>query len=109
MRLHFLLKAPGDMDKYFNEELERLREKFVGLTEGLTFTELDVHRIEAQHEADNPASGRVMAKCGMQHEGTLRSRVFNKGRYVDVEFYAILRQDWERTANHRRDARRLVR
>ena len=37
-----------------------------------------------------------MQKCGMKHEGRLRGRVLNKGRYVDVELYAILREDWDR-------------
>lgn len=58
------------------------------------FNELNLHRIEAQHESVNPASGRVMEKCGMRHEGRLRGRIFNKGRFVDVELYAILRDDW---------------
>lgn len=58
------------------------------------FTELNLHRIEAQHESVNPASGRVMEKCGMRHEGRLRGRIFNKGKFVDVELYAILRSDW---------------
>ena len=52
-----------------------------------------LNRIEAQHELDNPASGRVMEKCGMRCEGTLRQRVFNKGRFSDVRLYAILRGD----------------
>ena len=29
----------------------------------------------------------------MQYEGTLRGRLMNKGRYVDVALYAILRED----------------
>ena len=58
------------------------------------FRELRVHRVEAMHECDNPASGRVMSKCGMRHEGTLRARVFNKGHYSDVELYAVTREDW---------------
>lgn len=58
------------------------------------FDGLNLNRIEAQHETANPASGAVMRKCGMVHEGTLRSRLFNKGRYVDVELYAILRKDY---------------
>ena len=62
----------------------------------LSFEELQVHRVEAQHETSNPASGRVMLKCGMRHEGTLRGRIYNKGRFVDVDLYAILREDWER-------------
>ena len=57
------------------------------------FEELHLNRIEAQHETGNPASGAVMRKCGMRHEGTLRQRLYNKGRYVDMELYAILRKD----------------
>ena len=57
------------------------------------FTRLNLNRIEAQHECDNPASGRVMLKAGMQREGTLRQRIFNKGRFVDVDLYAIVRSD----------------
>lgn len=58
------------------------------------FVKLNLNRIEAQHESDNPASGRVMHNAGMRHEGTLRQRIYNKGRYADVELYAILRQDF---------------
>ena len=60
------------------------------------FDHMDLNRIEAQHETTNPASGAVMRKCHMQREGTLRGRLFNKGRYVDVELYAILRRDFNR-------------
>jgi len=58
------------------------------------FEKLGLNRIEAQHECDNPASGRVMQHAGMCHEGTLRQRIYNKGRYVDVDLYAILRSDF---------------
>lgn len=57
------------------------------------FDELRLNRIEAQHETDNPASGRVMVHAGMQKEGVLRQRLINKGRFVDVALYAILRSD----------------
>lgn len=57
------------------------------------FDEMRLNRIEAQHELDNPASGRVMIHAGMQYEGTLRQRIKNKGRFVDVALYAILRGD----------------
>ncbi|MGN0996134.1 MAG: GNAT family N-acetyltransferase [Candidatus Ventricola sp.] len=60
-----------------------------------TFDAMDINRIEAQHELDNPSSGRVMEKCGMQREGVLRQRLYNKGKYVDVALYAILREDYE--------------
>ena len=58
------------------------------------FNHMHLNRIEAMHETSNPASGAVMRKCGMQKEGTLRSKVFNKGKYVDVDLYAILRRDF---------------
>lgn len=63
-----------------------------------SFEELGVHRVEAQHEVENAASGAVMRKCGMRKEGTLRGRLYNKGRYVDVDLYAMLREDYARWA-----------
>ena len=60
------------------------------------FVALRMHRVEAQHFTANPSSGRVMEKCGMTHEGRLRERVCNKGRFMDVEMWAILREDWEK-------------
>lgn len=57
------------------------------------FEEMGLNRIEAQHETSNPASGRVMEKVGMCLEGILRQRLYNKGRYVDVALYSILRGD----------------
>lgn len=56
-----------------------------------TFESMDINRIEAQHELDNPASGRVMEKCGMRKEGVLRQRLYNKGKFVDVALYAFSR------------------
>ena len=58
------------------------------------FEKLNLNRIEAQHESDNPASGHVMQHAGMRYEGRLRQRIYNKGRYADVDLYAILRHDW---------------
>ena len=65
-----------------------------------TFRTLKLHRIEAMHFTDNPASGRVMAKCGMQHEGHMRQRICCKGVFRDVEMWAILRSDWKRTVEN---------
>ena len=59
------------------------------------FSSLPLNRLEAQHDVRNPASGRVMEKCGLRQEGILRDRIVNKGEYVDAALYAILRADWE--------------
>jgi len=60
-----------------------------------SFRTLKLHRIEAMHFTDNPASGRVMEKCGMRHEGHLRERICCKGVFRDVEMWGILRRDWK--------------
>ena len=57
------------------------------------FASLPLNRLEAQHDLRNPASGRVMEKCGFQREGVLRSRLLNKGEFVDVALYALLKSD----------------
>ena len=59
------------------------------------FSSLNLDRIEAQHDIRNPASGRVMQKCGLRQEGILRDRIRNKGEAVSVALYAILHTDWE--------------
>ncbi len=58
-----------------------------------SFDKLNLHRVEAQFEVDNPASGAVMKKAGMTYEGTLRGRLYNKGKYVDVSIYSMIRED----------------
>ena len=59
------------------------------------FRTLPVNRLEAQHDVRNPASGRVMEKCGMRKEGVLRQRIKNKGEFVDVALWSFLRTDLE--------------
>lgn len=57
------------------------------------FDELGLHRMDAQHYVENPASGRVMLKAGMRYEGRLRGVVFRDGIPRDDELYAIIRTD----------------
>ncbi len=57
------------------------------------FTELDLTRVYARHLSRNPASGRVMQKLGMQHEGTLRKHVQKWQVFEDVEVYGLLREE----------------
>ena len=52
---------------------------------------LGFKRIQAIHHCNNPKSGRVMQKIGMQFEGVLRkSHLNNKGEIIDVAMYAII-------------------
>ena len=59
------------------------------------FNEMNLLRVHARHLSRNPASGRVMQKLGMQHEGTRRRHVCKWDVYEDVELYGILRSDME--------------
>lgn len=67
----------------------------LGAVVDASFTSLPLNRLEAQHDVCNPASGRVMEKCGLRQEGILRDRIIKKGEYVDAALYAVLRSEWE--------------
>ncbi|MBV9075815.1 MAG: GNAT family N-acetyltransferase [Acidobacteria bacterium] len=60
------------------------------------FATLKLHRIYATHFANNPASGRVMQKLGMKHEGIMRQHILKWGEFMDVEMYGILAEQWLR-------------
>jgi [ribosomal protein S5]-alanine N-acetyltransferase len=58
------------------------------------FGVLMLNRIYASHFSDNPASGRVMQKCGMAYEGTMHKSFVRLGEFRDTLHYAILRDTW---------------
>jgi RimJ/RimL family protein N-acetyltransferase len=53
-----------------------------------------LNRIYAFHFTNNPASGRVLQKIGMTHEGRRRAHTRKWGEYLDNEAYGILRGEW---------------
>jgi [ribosomal protein S5]-alanine N-acetyltransferase len=59
------------------------------------FEALALNRIYAHHLVRNPASGEVLRKLGMRHEGVLRQRVRKWGRYEDVVLCAVLRREFD--------------
>ncbi len=58
------------------------------------FESLELHRIHASHFPRNPASGRVLEKLGMTHEGRLREHVKKWGEYLDLERFGVLRSEF---------------
>jgi len=60
------------------------------------FDDLKLNRIYAGYFSRNAASGRVMEKNGMKREGVLRQHVRKWDEYVDLVYYGILREEWER-------------
>ncbi|MCI8529448.1 MAG: GNAT family N-acetyltransferase [Lachnospiraceae bacterium] len=57
------------------------------------FDVVEVNRIEARHDPRNPNSGKVMEKCGMKYEGTLRSYDWNNQGICDACYYALLKSE----------------
>ena len=57
------------------------------------FDAVGVNRIEARHDPKNPNSGKVMKKCGMKYEGTLRSADWNNQGICDACYYALLKSE----------------
>ncbi|MFB4158493.1 GNAT family N-acetyltransferase [Geomicrobium sp. JSM 1781026] len=51
------------------------------------------HRIYGRHMTFNPASGRVLEKCGMKKEGVLREHVHKDGAFLDLVYYGKLVSD----------------
>ena len=57
------------------------------------FEVLGLNRIHATHMTRNPASGRVMQKIGMKHEGHLRQDKKKWDKFEDMELYSILKSE----------------
>ena len=58
------------------------------------FEQLGLNRIYAHHFARNPASGRVMQKIGMVHEGRLPQHVRKWDAFEDLELYGVLKSQF---------------
>ncbi|PYV57406.1 MAG: GNAT family N-acetyltransferase [Acidobacteria bacterium] len=58
------------------------------------FEHLNFNRIFAAHFAGNDASARVLQKIGMQYEGRMRQAIRKWHKFIDLERYAILREDY---------------
>ena len=58
------------------------------------FSEIGFNRIEARHDVNNIASGKVMIKSGMHYEGTLRQcKLRHNKEFYDLAIYSILKSD----------------
>ena len=58
------------------------------------FEVLNLERIYAKYYPENKASSRVMEKMGMKFEGTMRHEIFKKGKYFDMSYYGIIKEEW---------------
>ncbi|MFT4146311.1 MAG: GNAT family N-acetyltransferase [Mobilitalea sp.] len=58
------------------------------------FKEVGLNRIYANFASKNPASGKVMQKCGMTYEGTMRQALKCNNGLFDKVNYAILADEY---------------
>ncbi len=58
------------------------------------FETVGLNRVQAGHDVNNPNSGRVMEKCGMRYEGTMRQASRNNQGVCDTVMRAILRDEY---------------
>lgn len=59
------------------------------------FRTMDLHRVIATCQPENPASARVMEKIGMRREGFFRQCIYRGAdEWWDEWFYAILHHEW---------------
>jgi [ribosomal protein S5]-alanine N-acetyltransferase len=59
------------------------------------FETLQLQRIFASYIPQNVASGNVLRKIGMRHEGYLRAHILKWGEFMDLEMYGMLAADWK--------------
>ena len=62
---------------------------------GFGFGTLGLNRITASYVKYNPASGKVMQKCGMVEEGTFPEHILKDEAYHDLIMYGITRSQFE--------------
>jgi RimJ/RimL family protein N-acetyltransferase len=55
------------------------------------FEELGLAKITAHVFSHNPASARVLEKCGFQQEGFLRKHFLKDGRFIDARLFGLLK------------------
>ena len=58
------------------------------------FEEVQVNRIESRHDPRNPNSGKVMEKCGLQFEGTVKQGDWNNQGICDYSMYGLIAKDY---------------
>lgn len=55
------------------------------------FEDFGLEKIAAHVFTFNPASARVLEKCGFQEEGVLRKHFLKDGQFIDARLFALLR------------------
>jgi len=71
-----------------------IMQKTLGKIIHFAFTSMEINKIEAKVEPENKASIRLLGKLNFCQEGVLRQHEFEKGKYVDLVLFSILRSEY---------------
>ncbi len=59
------------------------------------FDKMNLHKVQICTKTINAPSKRVIEKCGLTYEGTLRDYFYMNGEYVGRLYFSILRSEYE--------------
>ena len=59
------------------------------------FRNMNLHKVQICTKTINAPSKRVIEKCGLTYEGTLRDYFYMDGKYVGRLYFSILRDEYE--------------
>ena len=59
------------------------------------FDKINLHKVQICTKTINQKSRRVIEKCGLTFEGTLRDYFFMNGEYVGRHYFSMLREEYE--------------
>ena len=59
------------------------------------FGTLNLNRVYLRVHADNKHAIRTYEKVGFVHEGRMRQAVYKNGKFLDLLFMSVLREEWD--------------
>lgn len=62
---------------------------------GFAFEQLGLNRVELEVYAFNPRAVRAYEKAGFRRDGVRRQALYRDGKFHDIYFMGILREDWD--------------
>ena len=59
------------------------------------FEKMNLHKVQICTKTINAPSKRVIEKCGLTYEGTMRDYFYMNGEYVGRLYFSILKDEWK--------------
>lgn len=64
------------------------------------FEQAELNRIEIKCATGNTRSAAVAERLGFSKEGILRQAEWVNGKFLDLDLYSLLKNEWQKPANH---------